>query len=348
MPATEADIRRVIRVRAINRAATNRRQKSLFDDNKLFKETIAGKLDGLLESNSFYNFLRCGADDLVRRCTKCGDTKNFAYQCSLKWCPSCNWKIAKKRRELISLWTQKIHQPKHLVLTQRNFRILTKKRLRDFGVALAKLRRTTVCEKILGGCVSWEITNEGKGWHLHAHCLIDVRWIDINELSRVWGRLVGQNFAIVKIKDARDTEYLTEICKYVVEGSELAKWPAEQILEFVNAIKGKRFFMSFGSLRKLAPLIREEIAANKQPAPVCDCGCESFKYSDNLAEEVQSISREVEANRALRAAASRRPSFVADDNSGKAIQPHFALHIPDKISSGENFRTHGELRSRRI
>jgi predicted nucleic acid-binding Zn-ribbon protein len=346
--ATEADIRRVIRERAVTRAANNRRQKSLFDDNKLFKETIAGKLDGLLETNSFYNFLRCGADDLVRRCTKCGDVKNFSYQCSLKWCPSCNWKIAKKRRDLIGLWAKKIQQPKHLVLTQRNFKILTKKRLRDFGVALAKLRRTSVCEKIQGGCVSWEITNEGNGWHLHAHCLIDVRWININELSRVWGKLVGQNFAIVKIKDARDTEYLTEICKYVVEGSELAKWPAEQILEFVQAIKGKRFFMSFGSLRKLAPLIREEIAANKEPAPVCDCGCESFKYSDNLAEEIESITREVEAKRGSRVVVARPRLSESGDISGKVVQPDFALHIPNKIANADNFRTHGELRNRRI
>jgi predicted nucleic acid-binding Zn-ribbon protein len=347
MPATEADIRRVIRDRAISRAANNRRQKSLFDDNKLFKETIAGKLDGLLESNSYYNFLRCGADDLVRRCTKCGDTRNFSYQCSLKWCPSCNWKIAKRRREIISLWAQKIQQPKHLVLTQKNFPILTRSRLREFGVALARLRRTTVCEKITGGCVSWEITNEGSGWHLHAHCLVDVAWLNMKELSRVWGKQVGQKFAIVKITDAREGSYLSEICKYVVEGSELAKWPAEQILEFVNAIKGKRFFMSFGSLRKLAPMIRAEIEANKQPSPTCECGCESFKYSDSLSEEVASITREVEAKQKQRAVVSHQPLFGVGDTSGKAIQPHFALRIPDKISSADSFRTHGELRNRR-
>lgn len=347
MPATEADIRRIIRERAIIRAANNRRQKSLFDDNKLFKETIAGKLDGLLESTSFYNFLRCGANDLVRRCTTCGDVKNFRYQCSLKWCPNCNWKIAKRRRELISLWAQKIQQPKHLVLTQKNFPILTRSRLQEFGVALARLRRTTVCEKITGGCVSWEITNEGSGWHLHAHCLVDVAWLNMKELSRVWGKQVGQKFAIVKITDAREGEYLSEICKYVVEGSELAKWPAEQILEFVTAIKGKRFFMSFGSLRKLASVIRAEIEANKQPPPTCECGCEDFKYTDSFAEEVASISREVEAKQRARGGVSRQPLFVSGDISGKAIQPRLALHIEDKTSTGDSFRTHGELRSRR-
>jgi hypothetical protein len=169
----------------------------------------------------------------------------------------------------------------------------------------------------------------------------------MKELSRVWGKQVGQKFAIVKITDAREGSYLSEICKYVVEGSELAKWPAAQILEFVQAIRGKRFFMSFGSLRKLAPLIRAEIEANKQPAPTCECGCEDFKYSDSLSEEVAAITREVEAKQRERVVVSRPRLSGVGDNSGKATQPGLSLRIQDKISSDDSFRTHGELRNHR-
>ena len=137
-----------------------------------------------------------------------------------------------------------------------------------------------------GGCVSTEITNEGNGWHLHAHMLLDVNWLDMDEVSTTWGKLVGQNFAIVKVKDVRDRDYLREICKYVVEGSELAKWPAEHVNEFVQAIRGLRMFNSFGTLRLLAPQIRAEIEAAKPAAPNCDCGCGEFIYESEIAATV--------------------------------------------------------------
>jgi hypothetical protein len=228
----------------------------------------------------------------------------------------------------------------------KNFKILTRSKLQKFGLALARLRGSVVCESVRGGCTSIEITNEGNGWHVHAHSLVDVRWLDMEKLSKKWGRLVGQNFAIVKIKDVRQQDYLKEICKYVVDGSELAKWPAEQIMEFVSAIRGKNMFFSFGNLRKLAPAIRAEIKANKQPHPVCECGCGKFIFTDQLAEERKAIEREA------RAAASENVRRVGqmlsryDDTNGTAIQLHQVLHTPNKTSNASHFRTHGELRSR--
>ena len=130
----------------------------------------------------------------------------------------------------------------------------------------------------------------------------------MEKISITWGKLVGQNFAIVKIKDVREKEYLQEICKYVVEGSELAKWPAEHINEFVQAVRGLRMFNSFGSLRELAPEIRREINAAKKSPPPCDCGCGDFTYEDSTAVTV----REVEKLEHLNARySSRRVSTVA-------------------------------------
>ena len=145
-------------------------------------------------------------------------------------------------------------------------------------VNLARLRRAKCFEHVRGGCTSLEITNEGAGWHLHAHSLLDVRWLDMETVSRKWGKLVGQNFAIVKIKDVRKEDYMREICKYVVEGSEIARWPAEQILEFVTALKGLRCFTSFGALRELAPAIREELHFAKPLAEPCECGSRKYHY----------------------------------------------------------------------
>ena len=124
--------------------------------------------------------------------------------------------------------------------------------------------------------------------------LLDVDWLDMPEVAKAWGKLVGQEFAIVKIKDVREKEYLQEICKYVVEGSELAKWPAELINEFVRAQRGLRMFNSFGSLREMAPEIRREINAQKPPSPTCECGADDFLYQSEesaLLDDVRNLER---------------------------------------------------------
>ncbi len=318
----EAALKNLLRAKAIVRNANERLQRKLIEDGEIYHETVRAKLDGLWNCNQFWNFSRCGSDDQVRRCKCCGDTIKFRYRCSIKWCPRCNWRIAETRKKLLQLWANKITQPKHVVLTQKNFPILTRRKILLFRRDLARLRRTQLFDKVKGGCASIEITNENNGWHLHAHLLLDVRYLPGYDLSRVWGKIVGQKFAIVKVMDVREKDYLREVCKYVVEGSELAKWPREHILEFVSAIRGRRFFFTFGSLREFAPAIRAEIAANKEPSPVCECGNSDFIYTDELAEEVASILRQEKTSRRGRGAAAPALSSAPDDIRGKAIQPH--------------------------
>jgi hypothetical protein len=180
------------------------------------------------------------------------------------------------------------------VLTQKNFPILTQKKLREHQKNLSRIRRLKCWSAVKGGCVSIEITNEERGWHLHSHWLLDVRWLDMPSISQEWGRLCGQEFAIVKIMDCRKKEYLQEVTKYVVEGSELAKWPAEHVHEFVSGIRGRRFFFAFGSLFHDGRRIRAEIKAEKPPRAPCDCGCGDFMFEteeQTVLNEMRKINR---------------------------------------------------------
>lgn len=269
----------------------DRAQQQLIPADELYHETILQKLWPLNDSTQVANFRRCGHEEIFRTCKHCGRVETFFYRCSLKWCPCCQWRITSKRQALIGLWAKKISQPKHLVTTQSNFPVLTHHRIREHQVHLAKLRRTNCMAKVRGGCVSTEITNEGRGWHLHAHWLLDVDWLDMAEVSSAWGKQVGQNFAVVKVKDVRDKSYMQEITKYLAKGSEIASWPPEQINEFIRAIRGIRFFSSFGALRKLAPQIRAELALQKPPPPVCDCGETDFVYRTEVADILKELSR---------------------------------------------------------
>lgn len=242
----------------------------------------------------FDSFYRCGKQGIRVWCKDCGKTHVLQWHCNKKWCPRCNWKITQQRRELLEIWSHTILQPKHLVLTQRNFDRLTPGKIKEHQQALVKLRRQKIFEPVKGGCYSVEITHE-KGWHLHSHWLVDARFIPIQEISVEWGKLVGQDFAIVHISDLRDKSYLQEVLKYVVKGSEMLKWSALDIIDFVESINRKRFFFAFGSFFKMGAMIRQELKDRKEKH-IMECpSCESQKLEFHDSDFIKkSIAREIE------------------------------------------------------
>lgn len=312
------------------------RQRQLFRPETDWKETIRSKLDGLWETNQFWNFSRCGNDDLYRTCKDCGDVEVFPYRCSLKWCPDCQWHVTARRKKVLGLWASRVAQPKHLVTTQTNFTVLTPGRIRDNSRALAKLRRSRPFCSVKGGCVSVELTNIGNGWHLHAHWLLDARWLDMEKISRAWGKLVGQHFAIVKVKDARDTDYLREVTKYLAKGSDVAKWPAELIHQYVVAIKGRRFFFPFGSLFKQGKEIRREINSVETQPRICECGSDDFRWEDEHAHVVRNLSVSLLSDEEP---SEKRPSSQTSVGGGNQSNEEQRLlsGIPEsrKVVSGE-------------
>lgn len=270
---------------------------------------------GPLDTSQFANFARCGQEKLYRTCKCCGDTQEFDYRCSIKWCPLCNWRISQRRAELLRQWVKRIPNPKHIVTTQKNFPVLTRRKLRQHIVHLAKLRRKKVFQHVKGGCVSVEITNEGNGWHLHAHWLVDATFVSASELAIAWGKLIGQEYGIVKVITATEKNYAAEVAKYVVKGEQMAKWPREHVLEFVTAVKGVRFYFAFGELFKLARQIRAEINQNKPEASGCDCGSKDFIFEDEvsvvLREVRESLNRRPCKKSSLPSRSLRSPSDAA-------------------------------------
>lgn len=166
-----------------------------------------------------------------------------------------------------------IKQPKHVVLTARNTETLTHRRVKEFKAAFARLRRSRFARNWRGGFYSLELTNEGRGWHLHLHALIDANWIDAKELAIQWSRYIGQDFAIVKVKDTRDRNYLAEVTKYVADGQQIATWTAEAVTEYVLAFAGLRTFGVFGSLYGRRKEFTDWLKQLQYERPVCPCGC---------------------------------------------------------------------------
>lgn len=289
---TDCHRNEVIKQRRIAAFHRERQQRDLIPAHEVHKASIEAKLIGIASGRQLDNFMKCGHEEIYCSCKGCGHTEVFFYSCNRKWCPRCAVNLARVRASKLKLWAATIHQPKHLVLTMRNFPVLTGKKIRAFQKALLALRRRKLWAQVKGGCASLEITNGGDGWHLHAHLLLDVRWLDMNVLAVEWGNLVGQEFGIVKIKDVRGTDYLSEVSKYVAKGSELAKWEGEQMWEFICAIRGKRFFFAFGSLFKMSAEIKRELLIQKGERQPCDCGCRNFIYESEASAVVNQIRKE--------------------------------------------------------
>lgn len=224
------------------------------------------------------SFLACGTSEIIRLCTCCGERKTFQICCSQKWCPRCQWKLTKARTQLLTVWAQRLKHKKHVVTTQRNFDLISTRKLKEHMRNLGRLRRQKVFADVHGGAVSVEVTNESRGWHLHAHWLIDAEWIDAGELARTWGKLVGQEYAIVKVKDVTASDYVGEACKYLAKGNQIAQWTADEIWQFALAVRGRRFFTTFGQLRQCADDVRQQLEFMKPDRCACDCGSTEFIF----------------------------------------------------------------------
>ncbi len=277
------------RLKKARKEAINRQMEG-FESSEIFKLSVEAKLQSLEAriqedpkgASWWENFQRCGRDTITIMCLECQRTKVAAYQCGLKWCPFCNWRISDRRRRELEKITAGISGCKHVVLTQRNFAELTPAKIRESRANLLRIRRSKIFGKISGGCASLEFTNEGRGWHMHWHLLVQSPFIPANELSIVWGKLVGQEFAVVKVLDVSDKSYVAEVCKYAVKGAELAGWKPDQILDFILAIRSVRCFTVFGKFADIRKVAKMHLRLEKPPQLPCECGCNAKIVAPDL------------------------------------------------------------------
>lgn len=283
------------------RKAAAQKQIEGFESQEIFKLTVESKLNETLDRAKrdhkgkltwWLNFQRCGREKVFVTCKGCGKCDERFYQCNLKWCPRCNWRITARRKELLELITRGLTNCKHVVLTQRNFDTLTREKIQESRANLLKLRRQKISSKIFGGCASLEFTNESRGWHMHWHLLLNVRFLDKQKLAIAWGKLVQQEFAIVAVLPVKEKSFLQEVCKYAVKGSELARWTPTQILQFVKALQGTRLFTVFGKFREARRYAQMTLNLEKPPPTPCKCGCEEKYYTPTKTAATFSFLRD--------------------------------------------------------
>lgn len=220
----------------------------------------------------------CHSHYTVSLCTQCARVAKFPNRCDLFYCPECQPRLARERKDSVGWWAREVAQPKHVVLTLVNIHDLTAGHVHELKHCFTKLRHRKFANNWQGGFYSVEVTNEGRGWHLHLHALIDARWIDAAELARQWSSVTNGFGKIVKVKDCRQSDYLAEVTKYAVKGSQLAKWEPADIVTFIEAFSGIRTFGVFGSLYGKRTEFAEWLKSIRDQKPLCACGCSQLQY----------------------------------------------------------------------
>ena len=270
-----------------NHEITIARKKQLegIESSEIFKATVEAKINEAgAHGRVWDNFRRCGVETVWVVCFGCGRATERHYDCNSRWCPRCNWRVTDRRRRDLEDMTNGLSDVLHVVLTQRNSTSITRKLVTKSRSNLLKLRHWHVTKRVIGGCASMEFTNEQRGWHLHWHLLLHSRFVCHNCLAFDWGRLVNQDYAIVKVIPVAEKSYVQEVCKYAVKGSEIAKWSGDNIVNFVNATEGIRMFSVFGSFieqRRFVKAARETQTVQRRP---CECGCDQITIGRTKAE----------------------------------------------------------------
>lgn len=260
-------------------AGVKESQPGFWEKSLIFKLSVAAKLHEIDRHDIADTLDACHTIERTIQCTGCKKKRTVWNHCDNFFCPRCQPTLSRRRFESMEWWTNTVTQPKHVVLTVKNTDQFSAEYVEWFKHQFKKLRNQKFAKGWIGGMWSLEVTwSESAGWHLHLHALIDARWIDNSQLAIRWAKLVGQDFAIVHVKDARSKDYLKEVTKYTVKGSELAAWPSTIIAQFVDAMSGGRNFGVFGTLHGMRSKFSEWIESIRRSRGECECGCNSWEF----------------------------------------------------------------------
>jgi len=257
------------------------------DQARRFRAKVLSRLE-LEEEDELAEKLRKCGELTVIICTGCGGKHEAEKRCSLKWCPVCQRKRATQRSLRYEKAAAAMKWPMHITLTRANLATISQADVHALKKAFKALRRQVLWKtNVLGGIVSVELTNTGKGWHPHMHILADCEWLAVEtpkpqrwhsrerkkqlcksasqELERAWSTCIDQLVSSIKVRRCDGITAVREVLKYAVKGSDLADSP-EAIGPAIRAISAGRLCTPFGSLYGL------DLKDAKKPPLKCQCG----------------------------------------------------------------------------
>lgn len=230
----------------------------------------------------------CG-EEMALVCVGCGTPKVVQKGCRKRWCPVCAPKLAAAKVARYSAYVERMRWPLFLTLTIPNEADL-KTMFNRLRGAWKRFRRTKwwrACQ-VAGGVSAFEVTNKGKGWHVHLHAIIDCKWLAVHaaapqrgdsveivarrcaaakwELTEAWTQCVGVEATITYVARTNPGT-VREALKYSVTPDDLIASGGDAGT-IIRMMTGARLTIPFGSMHGLAAEVR---ALENEEGPGCQC-----------------------------------------------------------------------------
>lgn len=215
-------------------------------------------------------------------------------RCRDRLCPLCakrrGTQAATKCHALIQLFDA----PRLVTLTQLSKHEPLADSIRRILASLDALRKHKFWTgRVRGGVWALEITRNALSghWHAHVHLVVDSEFIPQAALKSVWHEITGDSF-VVDVRAVHDRrEAARYVAQYVAKPLDVHRWPPESILEFSDALHGRRMLQPFGVA------LKTDVDAddNEEPPPDCtEIGpasqlLDAAKYGSTAARHAREI-----------------------------------------------------------
>ena len=144
-------------------------QAEFWAGQTVHKFSVAAKLRVAGRPDLAADLERCHTEYTHTVCTSCGKQGKFPNRCDRHYCPECQPRLARERKEAVEWWTKEVAQPKHAVLTLPNVKDLALPHIQFAKDSLSRLRRSVFARKQ----TFWWISNEPGPLHVPAE---ERRW----------------------------------------------------------------------------------------------------------------------------------------------------------------------------
>lgn len=181
-----------------------------------------------------------------------GEPVLYCNACHSRHCQTC---ARRKRTALVAAVAHRLKETRErcrfVTLTLRCQPVPLADQLDRLYASFRRLRqRQWWKSRVEGGCLFIELKlgeNSGK-WHVHAHCLVEGKFLQQTELAEEWHAVTGDSYIVDVRAVVEDTKVASYVAKYATKPlhSNVVRSP-NHLDECICATKGRRLVQTFGS-----------------------------------------------------------------------------------------------------
>lgn len=187
-------------------------------------------------------WLVASGDEIALRCNTCRH----------RHCEAC---ANEKRAGLVAAVTRRLQQARErcrfVTFTLKCQPVPLVDQLERLLASLRRLRqRRWWMSRVEGGCVFIEVKlgANSLAWHVHAHVLVEGKFLEQKELSAEWHAVTGDSFIVDCRRIAEDAKIAAYVAKYATKPAHSAVLSSpDKLDEAIVALRGRRLVVPFGS-----------------------------------------------------------------------------------------------------